>query len=197
MKDLPRLSETDKKMLEQYARYWPKLERLASWLIGRRLGQRLDAPDAVQEAYALMACEAATGCFPLPKPDVAELRLRRLVRRVILRASERYSTQKRDVRREEFLTGDWLPGRQSPQDEIAIVADQLALVDSELGRLPAVILIRRMAGSTLAQIAQQLGVPTSEVRRHLGRLRRYLRSMHPKMNRADRTDGAAGIHHAA
>jgi RNA polymerase sigma-70 factor (ECF subfamily) len=181
------------RLLESYRSY---LTVLAGVQIGRRLQVKVDAADAVQEAFL-----GASRDFPQFRgTSEAEFLgwLRQVLASVLANLVRHYQgTQQRDVRLERRLTVELdqsshaldraLIAAQSSPSQQAARREQSVLLADALARLPEewrdLLILRHLEGLTFPEVARRLGRTVDSVKKQwpkaLARLRRVLEEGNP------------------
>jgi RNA polymerase sigma-70 factor (ECF subfamily) len=180
-----------------FDRYARRLVRVAEQHISRRLASRLDGEDVVQSVFRTFFRRAEAGQFQI---DTSEQLWRLLVRITVLkaRAKARYHTASlRDATAEigdeagEIVAG--VPGGEPGPAEAAALVDQIEALLSGLPDTFARVLELRLAGDSVTEVAQRLGLSRQGVHRMLGLLRDRLRAADPP---ADDSAQSSGDHPA-
>jgi RNA polymerase sigma-70 factor (ECF subfamily) len=181
------------RLLESYRSY---LTVLAGVQIGRRLRGKVDAADAVQEAFL-----GAFRDFPQFRgASEAEFLgwLRQVLASVLANLVRHYhGTQQRDVRLERRLTVELdqsshaldraLIAAQSSPSQQAARREQSVILADALARLPEewrdLLILRHLEGLTFPEVARRLGRTVDSIKKQwpkaLARLRRLLEEENP------------------
>jgi RNA polymerase sigma factor (sigma-70 family) len=157
-------------------------------LLARRLGQRDQARDIVQESFARLYAAGSSGSL-----DDDTRRLYAIARNAGIDSS-------RAQRRRAEALGSLAPEQiqreaSSPHDSV-VARETLAALDRILGTLPErtrdVFLLRRVHGLAHAEIARALGISVSTVEKHLLRAIRACQPLKDALARRESLDAAPG-----
>lgn len=168
-----------------WERYRAYLHLLARLQIPARLRIKFDSSDVVQQTM-LEAFQLADRFANMDEPARAAF-LRRMLANNLVDLVRRYTTEGRDIEREEAsaaLIGGWLAAEQSSPSHKAVREEELLSLAQALEQLPddqrLAVEMKHLEGASVAEIAAVLERTESAVggllRRGLARLREL---MHP------------------
>jgi RNA polymerase sigma-70 factor (ECF subfamily) len=165
---------------ELVRRYWPRLAVVVRARMGAALRSRIEVDDLLQETFlhALLGLPRFE-----PEDDEAFLHwLCTIATNAIRKEAERWSTQKRDARREEPLAGGSPEEAERIRELKAAVTGPLTralrnerdeVLVAALDELPEdareAILLRYFQGLSWAEVARELGRPSEAAARELYR----------------------------
>jgi RNA polymerase sigma-70 factor (subfamily 1) len=183
----------DPSLEEVLGGYKEYLETLASLQISPRLRSKFGASDIIQKTLTEALGEADR--LRTLDEQACRARLRRMLLNNLRDEIDRWRSQGRDVDRETPLlaeaeqsscrVGEWLAGEeQSPLEQAVQQEQRLRLLDA-LARLPPVqrdaIVLQRMHGWKLHEVAEHLGISVGAVAGHQARGLQTLRTLLPEM----------------
>ena len=182
----------DRQLLEQFLNFHDEaafealLARHGPLVLGvcrRYLTDQADVEDAFQATFLVLLRKARS----LRKRELVANWLYGVACRTALRA-------KTDAARRRFRERQIMPKSAYALDDGPVQRDLRALLDQEIGRLPAKlrlpILLCYLEGLTLAEAARQLGWPAGTVSGRLARARELLRA---RLTRRGAAVSAAGV----
>jgi RNA polymerase sigma-70 factor (ECF subfamily) len=166
-----------------FDRYALRLVRVAEQHLSRRLAGRLDGEDVVQSVFRTFFRRAEAGEFRI---DTSEQLWRLLVRITVLKArakARHHTAGLRDATAEvgegaSGIVAGVPDGEPGPTEAVALV-DQIEALLRGLPHAYARVLELRLAGDSVTEVAERLGLSRQGVHRMLGLLRDRLRAADP------------------
>lgn len=165
---------------EVFDRYVAKLLKLTRRRISPKLARRIDPDDVVQSAYRSFFVHARDGDYVVRRAGDLWRLLVAITFNKLYGQVEIHTAQRRDIKREQthdttdsesdFPLTDVEP---SPA-EAAEISEQLRVFMEQLSQIERTILERRLAGSTIEQIADDVDRSQRTVRRLLQNIREQL-----------------------
>lgn len=158
---------------EIYAHYASQLSRLAKQHLSDKIAARISGEDVVQSAFRTFFHRTTKGEFQI---DSRAQLWRLLVKITVTKARQagrHHTAAKRDARVEQTSPAeDWFLAAPEPgPEEAAILVDEIAAILHGLPESYAEILEMRLAGHSVAEIAERISVSRQTIYRALELLR--------------------------